>query len=305
MAEGIVTRLHGRIAYVSDDGCEFACEVRGKLKRGRRTARSPVAVGDRVTFEPLPGGAGAIEAVHPRKGELCRPSPHNPRIKQLIAANVETLAIVIGADQVEAQLPTLDRLLATAYMQNLAPAIVVNKLDLAERDAVQAELAAYEKFGVPVLFTSAVTGRGLAELRQLLLGRVTAFAGPSGVGKSSLLNALRPALALRIREVSRRGEGRHTTTRAALLPVAGGWVVDTPGIREFGLWELELGELSLFYPDFAPYRERCRYGGCTHRHEPGCAVKAAVEGGDLDGGRYKRYLELLREAWNTQSRRRF
>ncbi len=300
MAQGIVIRLHGKIAVVSCDGREYNCEMRGKLKQGPRQSRSPIAVGDRVVIQPLGNHAGAVEEVLARKGEFCRPSPRNPRVKQVIAANVDALAIVLDASRIDASLPTLDRLLACAFMQNLRPLIVVNKLDLAPQ--ARAGFAPYRELGAEMVFVSALRGDGLDLMRKHLAGKVTAFAGASGAGKSSLLNALAPGLELSVGQVSRDGEGRHTTTHASLLPVADGWVVDTPGVREFGLWGLMLDELSLFYPDFTPWREKCRFSGCTHRHEPGCGVKSAVESGTLDQGRYDRYLDLLRECWNTENR---
>ncbi|MCC6574761.1 MAG: ribosome small subunit-dependent GTPase A [Planctomycetes bacterium] len=299
--QGIVVRLHGRIAYVASDGREYACEMRGKMKQGRRESRSPIAVGDRVEISVIGGDDASVESVQPRKGELVRPSTRDPRIKQVIAANVENLAIVVSADAINDSLPTLDRLLACAFMQNLTPAIVVNKVDLVHAPK---GLKAYRKLPLNMLFVSATRGDGLDDLRALLKGRVSVFAGLSGVGKSSLLNALEPGLDIRTNEISRSGDGKHTTTNASLVPVAGGWVVDTPGVREFGLWELKLEELSLFYPDFEEFRLKCRFSGCTHRHEPGCAVKKAVEAGDLDKGRYDRYLDLLRESWNAEQRQR-
>lgn len=297
--EGTVVRLHGRTCVVRTAAGEITCVPRGRLKRGRREQKSLVAVGDRVVAALAPDGTAAIEEVKPRRSELVRHTPHSPNVSHVIAANVDQVLVVMAAQNVGENLVALDKLLAACVMQGLRAVIVINKCDLAD---ARAWLSPYEAAGFEVLFTSAKSGVGLEVLRTRLNGRISAFVGPSGVGKSSLLNALEPSLALRVGDVDRRGEGRHTTTSAALLRVADGEVADTPGLREFGLTNFNTQELSLFYPDFAPFREHCKFALCTHRHEPKCAVRAAVEQGRLDAGRYERYLTILREAWNTEQK---
>ncbi len=303
--KGIVVRLHGRTCHVECEGREYECSVRGRLKQGPKRSRSIAAVGDVVTATLDADGTGAISAVEPRRSELIRHVPQNPRITHVIAANVEQMFAVVTADKIEERLVPLDKLLAAGVMQNLKPLIVVNKCDLRPRSEMAALLEAYSAPGFPRIFTSAKTGEGLDELRTNLAGRLSVFVGASGVGKSSLLNKLQPGLDLRTQEVDRRGEGRHTTTNASLLRVADGRVVDTPGLRDFGLANFNLRELSLFYPDFAPFRELCKFADCTHRHEPKCAVRGAVEANKLDAGRYQRYLTILREAWNDDQRREY
>lgn len=302
--QGIVVRLHGHHAYVNALGREYLCPLRGRLKKGPRRDRSPVAVGDRVEITPIAGDGepeAALEQVLPRKGELFRGHPHDRRMRQLMAVNVDMLVIVAGADRLTEQLITVDRLLATALLQSLTPVIVINKCDLVQQSALLPLLQPYINMGLAVHCVSAATG-SLGDLAALFTGRTAVFAGQSGVGKSSILNALQPGLQLRVGEVDRDGEGRHTTTNASLLPLAGGFVVDTPGVRDFGLFDLKPEELSLAYPDFAEARQRCKYSTCTHRHEPHCAVKAAVARGEIDPGRYDRYLSILREEWNTEQR---
>lgn len=299
--EGIVVRLHGRLCYVESGGREYECGVRGRLKQGKRKAKSLVAVGDEVIALLDDDGAGAIEEVKPRRTELIRHTPHSSHVKHVLAANVEQMFAVIAADQAEQSLTGLDKLLAAGVMQSLTPIVLVNKCDLAD---VHALLAPYGPAGFEAFYVSAKAGIGLEALRARLAGKISVFVGASGAGKSSLLNALEPGLQLRVGEVDRRGEGRHTTTSASLLKVGAGHVVDTPGLREFGLTNFNTGELSLFYPDFAAFREKCKFATCTHRHEPKCAVRDAVDKGLLDKGRYERYLNILREAWNEEQRQR-
>ncbi len=302
--QGIVIRLHGQHACVAAGDQQFLCTLRGRLKKGKRRDRSPVAVGDRVRITPIVGDGepeAALEEVLPRKGELFRSHPHDRRMRQLMAVNVDMLVIVAGADRLSEQLTTVDRLLATALLQSLTPVIVVNKCDLVDRALLDPLLRPYIGMGLALYRVSASAGQ-LDGINALFAGRTAVFAGQSGVGKSSILNALQPGLKLRVGEVDRDGEGRHTTTNASLLPLAGGFVVDTPGVRDFGLFDIKPEELSLAYPDFASARQHCRFSTCTHRHEPHCAVKAAVISGEIDAGRYERYLSILREEWNTEQR---
>ncbi len=299
---GTVVRLHGQHAWVDAGGVEYQCAVRGKFKQGKRKQRSPLAVGDEVTLVPESDSEvneATITEIAERRTELYRAHPRFPRQRQVLAANIDLLVIVLGADRLEEQLITADRLLISARSQGLTPLIVVNKVDLRPMAEAQVAMAPYQCAEVAIHFVSAARHE-LGGLAAVFPGRSAVFAGPSGVGKSSLMNALEPGLRLRVGEVDAEGEGRHTTTHASLVPMAGGMVIDTPGVRDFGFWNIELHEISLYYPDFQGLRAQCRFNTCTHRHEPHCGVKTAAESGMLDNGRYLRYLAILREAWNQQ-----
>ncbi|MCA8916398.1 MAG: ribosome small subunit-dependent GTPase A [Planctomycetes bacterium] len=300
---GTVVRLHGQHAWIRSDGTEYMCAVRGKFKQGKRKERSPLAVGDLVTFTPLPDGEeneGQLESIEERRTELYRAHPRFPRQRQVLAANIDLLVIVAGADLLSEQLLTVDRLLISAYSQGFIPLIVINKIDVVPRPELEPLLRDFAGV-IDIEYVSASNGE-LGTLKGRFSGKTAVFAGPSGVGKSSIMNALEPGLGLRIGHVDKEGEGRHTTTHASLVPMAGGLVIDTPGVRDFGFWNLELHEISLYYPDWQTAREQCRFNTCTHRHEPGCGVKAAVEAGTISQGRYGRYMTILRESWNEQER---
>jgi ribosome biogenesis GTPase len=219
-------------------------------------------------------------------------------LQQVIAANADQLLIVASWRDPAIWLELIDRYLITAERNNLTPTICVNKVDLADaqgREAIcRATLQPYLDLGYRVIFSSALTSVGVDELREVLRGRTTALAGMSGVGKSSLLAAVQPGLRLRTTEVSDHShEGRHATTQVTMLPLAvGGWVVDTPGIREFGLSGLQRGELVHFYPEIAAVATGCRFGDCSHTHEPGCAVQEAVHRGHVSKARYHNYKKI-------------
>ncbi len=291
----------GTVIEVSSDLCRVQAGERALLCRLRNTLRvahsgysNMVAVGDHVTISHNGDGRGMVEAILPRHSALARPDPFNVYHQQVIVANVDQV-LIVAAWREPAFWPELaDRYLIAAQRHNLRPVIVINKIDLAE-DAgeLAAVVAAYRAAGYQVIPTSALTGAGLDELRDVLAGKTTALAGLSGVGKSSLLSAAEPGLRLRVAEVSgRKHEGRHTTTQVTLHPLAaGGFVADTPGIREFGLAGLKQADLRGFYREFAAAGP-CEFANCTHTREPGCAVKAAVRAGRIARLRYDSYRKI-------------
>jgi ribosome biogenesis GTPase / thiamine phosphate phosphatase len=273
------------------------CEVRGRLLQ-EKSMDTLVAVGDTVWISRYGKAKGHIERVEERHSVLSRQRPFvNVPAEDVILANPDQVVVVFAAAQPEPHLRMVDRFLVVAAANELPAVVCVNKVDLIGEAAARELFGVYEKIGYPVLYVSAETGVGIDELRDVLLDRISVFSGPSGVGKSSLLNTVQPGLNLQIgglREMTQRG--KHTTRAAQLfsLPVGQGtFVADTPGIRELGLYDIEPDELGFFFLEFVDYFPKCRYPNCTHDHEPGCAVRAAVEAGEIAQVRYDSYLRLL------------
>lgn len=298
--EGVVVAVLGLIADVEGpDGRVCPCTVRRILRTLRIGERHPVTVGDRVRFRPAPArgdsaAQGVIESVQPRRTQLCR-ATH--REAHLIAANVDQVVVVASADQPPLKTSLIDRYLVSASAGMMAAIVCINKIDL-DATHYSAEVAErYRRIGYPVLATSTVSGRGIDELRTLLAGKSSVLAGQSGVGKSSLLNAVQPGLKLRVDAVCKEtAKGRHTTTTAQLLKLdAGGYVVDTPGVRAFELAMIPVNELEAHFVEFEKHLAACKFSNCTHIHETGCAVLAAVDRGEIHPARHASYVRLFTE----------
>ncbi len=293
---GRVLSVHGLISTVRDEHGEICqCVTRRLLKTLATEQRHVVAAGDRVLFRPVENTdppEGVIERVEPRRGSICRTSRGR---QQIIVANVDQLLIVSSAAEPRLKPNLIDRMLVTAEKGGVRPIVCINKIDLIDAARVQPLVGVYSQMGYQVLVLSAKTGFGLEGFRRVLAGQESVVAGQSGVGKSTLLNAIDPDLRLKVRPVSTDTEkGRHTTTTARLLPIcSGGYVVDTPGIRQFQLWDVIREEVAGFYRDLRPYVSRCRFPDCTHTHEDDCAVKNAVADGRLDERRYDSYCHLI------------
>ncbi len=293
--DGIVTSVDARGAWVDAAGERLFCRIRGRFYEDRGNEKRPVAPGDRVCLIPTAPGEGVIEEIRPRRTRLSRRSGPRGDLEQVLAANVEQAAIVVAAKLPRLSPGFIDRVIVAATNQQVEPFVVINKVDLGRKKKVGEVKATFEELGYTVLLTSAVTGQGMDELAERMRERVTILAGHSGVGKSSLLNRIDPSLELKTGNVSQSSQkGIHTTTRAELLPLPnGGYVVDTPGVRAFGLWDLEPADLDIFFVEFQPLIESCRFHNCTHSHEPGCAVIGAVERGEVQEARYRAYLRIL------------
>lgn len=290
-ARGCLVRMD---APAADGVKDLWCTVAGRLHLKDRTGqKTPVAVGDRVGVRLGERQGAQVVELQPRRSVLSRPAPHGGRIEHVMAANVDQVLIVTAAKDPAFNPSLVDRLLAVVEWSRLDALLVVNKLDLV--DSEPPECAVYRGLGYRVVGASARVGAGLDALRAELVGRVSVVAGHSGVGKSSLLNALQPGLLQTVGEVNAvSGRGTHTTTSATWLALdGGGAVIDTAGVREFGLLRIPPRELGWLFRDVARAAPGCRYPDCSHTHEPGCAVQAAVEAGTIAAFRYDSYLKIL------------
>lgn len=312
LINGTVFRTHSGNYYVQTDGAAgvVVCKLRGNLKKelvyststsharrveqtSKRRTTDPLTVGDRVQLD---SELAVIESVFPRTSSLSRHSPSG-RGEHTLVANLDQAFLTVAAAHPKPDVWLLDRFLVLAEAADIPPRIIVNKLDrLADEDRPETEVAigVYEKIGYPVYWVSARTGEGIDALRDAMMGRISAVAGPSGVGKSSLLNAVQPGLQLKTGDISVTNlAGRHTTTTAELLPLdGGGWVADTPGLRQVDFWEIEKSEIRYCFPEFAPYLDECKFADCCHHTELGCAVRAAVDAEEIDRRRYESYLGM-------------
>ena len=289
---GRVLTVRGLISEVrADDGKVYGCATRRLLKTMSTDQRHVVAAGDRVLFRPA-GDEGIIERVEPRRGVLSRTSRGR---KHVIVTNVDQVLIVASVAEPDLKPHLIDRYLLTAEKAGIEPFICLNKCDLVDIATLQPVIGVFAQMGYDVLPVSAETGLNIDRLRARLANRESVVAGQSGVGKSTLLNVIDPGFVLKTSHVSSHtAKGRHTTTTATLLPLSmGGYVVDTPGIRQFQLWDVSPEEIAGYFRDLRPLVSHCRFPDCTHTHETDCAVRDAVGDGRIDLRRYESYCQLF------------
>lgn len=300
LSRGLVLRARsGFYTIATDEGDLVEARLRGRVKKERQASDLAV-IGDRVEVERLADGTGAIAAVEARERRFSRrqPGPRGTWREDVMVANPDLVTLVFAVDRPPPNPRLVDRFLVVAEYNEVPALIVANKVDLLGQEAASAIFGPYERIGYRVIYASAKQGIGLDELRGQLAGRLSIVTGPSGVGKSTLLNALQPGLHLATGEVSsaEEGKGKHTTTHAELLPLdglAGGYVADTPGIRELGLWQIPPTELAWCFPEFREHLGGCAFNDCTHLHEPRCGLRAAVASGAVSEERHDSYRRLL------------
>ncbi len=311
--EGTVIRTYLGHYIVTMGGEVYTCALSTRLRKqltypeaspGSRRRRvqsvrkvrvvDPVAIGDRVKFEPAAGGTGMVMEILPRTNRISRSAAGGSKREQILAANVDQTVAIISAAEPEPEWGLLDRMLAIAEWREVDAAIVYNKLDLADERTASGQMRRYEAIGYTVVRTSTIDDTGKDAFRALLASKVSLLMGTSGVGKSSLINWIQPGLKLRTGEVSEAtGEGRHTTTHMELVELEGGGLVgDIPGIREFGLWQIEPEDVAALFREFGAHLGSCRFRDCRHLHEPECAIKQAVEDGEVDPLRYESYVRI-------------
>ena len=297
---GIVLRVYSDfIDVLTDEGEHWQCKVMGRLKRRRRLT-TLIAAGDRVIIKPVDADKreGVITDILPRKSTLSRRRPNTTTpVEDVILANPDEIMVVFAAASPDPNLFLLDRFLVAAESSEIPGFIVINKIDLTGEEKARELFGLYEDVGYPVFYVSAARNIGLDALRRHLKDHITVVAGPSGAGKSSLINRIQPGLNLRVGEVMRMGKGKHTTRWAQLYPLdSGGFIADTPGLRELGLWNIRPHELSDYFPEIHKHAPQCRFNDCTHIAEPGCAVREALARGEIHPHRWASYLQLFDEA---------
>jgi len=293
---GVVVKIAGAGVFVDTAGGPLRCRMRGSFKQFEMNQEHAVAVGDRVKILDAGEDEGVVVEVLERKSKLSRLDPTIKSAEKVVVANVDQVIIVASIREPKLRLRLIDRYLVACEKGELDAIICLNKIDLADGDDYRALMAPYQAVGYRVIFTSAVEQSGIDELRDTLAGRSSVLSGHSGVGKSSLLEKVQPGLKLACAPVTGYGKGKHRTTHAELIGLeVGGYVVDTPGIREFGLWRVEAGEIEAYFREIEPHVADCKFPGCTHLSEPGCAVLRALENGEISRERYESYRALFEE----------
>jgi len=293
---GLIIKAQSGIFDVDVGNAVISAKLRGRLMQAPMES-DVAALGDRVRVSLLEDGTGAIEEIEERTSVLSRPTSGRPDIEQVLVANPDQAVFVFSCAEPDPNFRMLDRFLVVTEREDIPAIICANKIDLVLPRSAKEEFGLYPKLGYPVIYTSAVSGKGIRKLEKALKGKISVMAGPSGVGKSSVLNVIQPDLGLRTKEVSDwSGKGVHTTVVPELIPLEmGGYVADTPGVKAFGIWDIEADELDAYFPEMRDLVADCAFSDCTHLHEPDCAIIAAVEAGAIAPERYDSYLRIRQE----------
>jgi ribosome biogenesis GTPase len=289
---GLIIKAQSGFFTVKTSQGFVVSQLRGKLKQGRATG-DLATIGDHVLVTVLADGSGVIEEVEERDRAIVRLDPRpQGDYQQVLLANADQAVFVFACAHPSPRLKMLDRFLVIAEKQNIPAVIIANKIDLV--DDAKKIFGLYETIGYRTLYTSTKTGAGIEELKLILAGKISAFAGPSGAGKSSLLNAMQPGLGLAVNKISKAmDKGKHTTVTRELFPLeGGGYVADTPGWKSLALWDTEPEEIDGYFPELRELVQHCQFNDCTHTHEPGCAVRHALDEGKIHQERYESYLRL-------------
>jgi ribosome biogenesis GTPase len=298
MKSGLVTKTTGsRYTIRDENGVSYACTIKGKLRLKEVKTTNPITVGDIVDFDIDETGSGTISGIRDRKNYIIRRSTNLSRESHIIAANLDQTLLIVTVDFPETQLAFIDRYLVTAEAYSIPAILVFNKTDLYKVELFEKlnhYISIYNKIGYPCLQVSAETGQNLQELKNVLTGKISLISGNSGVGKSTLINKIEPALNLKTEQISSYHQmGKHTTTFSEMFELSfGGFIIDTPGIKGFGLVEIDNNELYHYFPEIFKISNECRFYNCTHVHEPGCAVIQAVDNGTISPSRYLSYLSI-------------
>ena len=296
--KGRVLRVSGLQCLVEIGQVQWVCPLRGRVKAGHRTSTSPVVVGDWVEVEPASSSSGVIAEVYPRHSKFSRMASGPKSYEQIIAANLDQLVVVVAARQPSPRLGFIDRAVVMALKGGMRPVICINKVDLDPDRQIQSMGNIYSDLGYQVCLTSALTGMGVEDFKAVLKNRFSAFVGHSGVGKSSLLNRIDPAFSIVTQSLmAKHDRGRQTTAAVQLYSLAdnGGYVADTPGIKELQLWDVNHTNLVEYFTEMAQFVSGCHFRDCTHVHEPDCAVRAALERGAFSQVRYEGYKRIMKQ----------
>ncbi|MBQ2018056.1 MAG: ribosome small subunit-dependent GTPase A [Alistipes sp.] len=296
---GLVLKSTGSWYEVLADGVRYQCRIRGKLRLKGVRSTNPVVVGDWVKFEADEQGGYVISAIEPRHNYIIRRASNLSKESHIIAANIDQALLVVTLFSPETALEFVDRFLVTCEAYKVPVTILLAKIDLARQhpEAVEEFYSIYQKAGYKIVEVSATEGEGIETVRELLRGKTTLLSGNSGVGKSTLVAAVEQGLDIKTGEISQsHHKGKHTTTFSTMYPLAeGGYIIDTPGIKGFGLIDIDDAELAHYFPEMMRYLPDCRFYNCSHTHEPGCAVVEAVKSGEIAYPRYESYLKIMDE----------